>query len=248
MFTLICILLAMVAVLYLVFFVIFKLIWVLCKKKRNFWPLVLSGILTGLIMLVVGYYSYKLYKNVFKPLTPISQAISLHKQPLFGSRNYTSPDKDFTLSLQNGLFMSNYFNIEPVKFLVGVDINSFLKNNQKNQNPFAFMVVAKVPDTKSQSAQEVLQVVRDTAVKMSNERPQGDFILEPIGDIETLDVGPNATAAFSRNNLYTRRNNIATPTAVMCVKTPQYIYWLVGCALPDAQAIEQTIQSFHLLP
>ena len=248
MFTLICILLALAAALYLFFFLIFKLICVLCKNKRNFWPLVLSGIATGLIVLVVGYYSYKVYKNVFKPLAPISNAIKLHNQPLFGTRAYTAPDGDFTLTLHNGLFMSDYFNIEPVKFLVGVDINSFFKNNQQNQNSFAFMVVAKVPDTKSQSAQEVLQILRDTAVKKSNERPQGDFIVEPIGDIETLDVGPNATAAFSRNNLYTRRNNIATPTAVMCVKTPQYIYWLVGCALTDAQAIEQTIQSFHLLP
>lgn len=248
MFTLICILLALAAALYLFFFLIFKLICVLCKNKRNFWPLVLSGIATGLIVLVVGYYSYKLYKNVFKPLAPISQAISLHKQPLFGTRAYTAPDGDFTLTLHNGLFMSDYFDFGQIKFLVGADINAFLKKSQQGQNPYAFMLVAKKPDTQNISAKEIVQTIRAGAVRASQENQQRDFSIEPIGDIETLDVGPNATAAFTRAKIYSQRNGLDTNASLLCVKTPQYTYILTGIAWPDTQPTEQTLQSFHLLP
>ena len=75
------------AVLYGIFFLLFKLIWVLCKKQRNFWPLILAGAATLLVIVGVVWAAASTVNRYVVPFTPIIQAAQTRTEPVYGAQH-----------------------------------------------------------------------------------------------------------------------------------------------------------------
>ena len=117
------------AVLFGLFFLIFKIIWLILKKKENFWPLVLSGVLTFLLMLLASIALYRVHKQFIKPLNPILVAANVRQEPVFGPRLYTDDKYPFALTLHDGLVLSDWFVFDPtLQVKIGIDLNPVYQN------------------------------------------------------------------------------------------------------------------------
>ena len=124
------------AVLYGIFFLLFKLIWVLCKKQRNFWPLILAGAATLLVIVGVVWAAASTVNRYVVPFTPIIQAAQTRTEPVYGAQAYTDPRFGFGLTLYDGTVFSDWINLPDngPSLLVGVDTNVFVTNSMQEDN------------------------------------------------------------------------------------------------------------------
>lgn len=168
MIALILLLLIAAAVIYAVFFLIFKVIWMIIKKQSNKWPLILAGVCTLLFCAgsaaLIGWGSYK----IIKPFTGIMERIKANPQPVYGQTEYTDPEYGFTLTVFNGMDFSEWMHFDGADVKLGIDTNVFKKDNAgKNvKGPVtlaALLRTANKPDETSVSAVE-------TALKANKDR------------------------------------------------------------------------------
>ena len=113
---------------YAVFFLFFKVIWKLCKKDRNKWPLILAGICTALLTAcVIGAAVWGVYK-VMEPLRPIQQRLAAHPQPIYGTRTYKDPVYPLSFQISDGMDFSEWISLSDVKVKLGINTNLFRKD------------------------------------------------------------------------------------------------------------------------
>lgn len=130
-------LLILAAMIYGVFFLIFKLGWVVAGKNTNKWPLILAGISTVLLF-AVSILSLMVGLN--KYVSPIMDVVNttLQKTEITtGVRPYTDPKYDFTINLFGGTEMTKWIEIDKESSLIfGFDTNigAVSKKNRALQN------------------------------------------------------------------------------------------------------------------
>ena len=137
------------AVLYGIFFLLFKLIWVLCKKQRNFWPLILAGAATLLVIVGVVWAAASTVNRYVVPFTPIIQAAQTRTEPVYGAQAYTDPRFGFGLTLYDGTVFSDWINLPDngPSLLVGVDTNVFVTNSMQEDNtPLAAYLLVRAEE------------------------------------------------------------------------------------------------------
>ena len=128
--TLVFILIIFSAVVFGIFFVIFKIGFLLFKKKRNFWPLVLAAITTLLLVALTTIATYTVYQRFTKPFAPIIQAAKNIVQPITGTNTYTDSRYGFSLTLYDGMTLGDWIalkNQHDMDLLAGLDVNIFAK-------------------------------------------------------------------------------------------------------------------------
>ena len=157
------------AVLYGIFFLLFKLIWVLCKKQRNFWPLILAGAATLLVIVGVVWAAASTVNRYVVPFTPIIQAAQTRTEPVYGAQAYTDPRFGFGLTLYDGTVFSDWINLPDngPSLLVGVDTNVFVTNSMQEDNtPLAAYLLVRAETKNTTGAleltQQFAQQARDT--------------------------------------------------------------------------------------
>lgn len=117
-------LLGIVAV-YAVFFLVFKLIWILIKKEGNKWPLIWAGICTVLFgIFISAVTAWGVYK-VVSPFRGMMNRYSANPAPVFGEHVYTDPLYRFQLDVFDGMDFSEWMEWDDVDVKLGVDTNVF---------------------------------------------------------------------------------------------------------------------------
>ncbi len=114
-----------IIVIYAVFFLVFKIIWMLLKKEGNKWPLIWSGICTVVFGVFIGAtMAWSVYK-VVSPFRGMMARYSENPAPVFGAREYTDPVYRFQLEVFDGMDFSDWMEFDDVDVKLGVDTNIF---------------------------------------------------------------------------------------------------------------------------
>ena len=119
-------LLGIVAV-YAVFFLLFKVIWMILKKNTNKWPLILAGIATVLLGVCATLSVYWGVKKVIAPFKPIIAAAQT-AEPVYGEKIYQSDEYGTELTVYDGMTFSDWMHFGDIDATVGIDTNSFKKD------------------------------------------------------------------------------------------------------------------------
>ncbi len=173
---LIILLLLAAAAVYAVFFLIFKLIWMIIKKQSNKWPLILAGVCTVLFCAAaVGGTVWGVYK-VTKPFKGIVQSIRQNPMPIYGETVYTDPEYGFELTVFNGMEFSDWMHFSGADVKLGIDTNIFKKDNAgKNmEGPVTLAALARVKNdsdkTSLQSLEKALANNKDRRIEVNELR------------------------------------------------------------------------------
>jgi len=125
--------LIVVLAVYAVFFLFFKLIWILFKRNKNTWPLVLAGVSTVLCgVALVGAAMWGVHK-IMQPFRPLQQRILQDPQPVYGVRTYTDPVYHFTVQLPDGMDYSEWISLAGAELKLGINTNLFKKDASGNE-------------------------------------------------------------------------------------------------------------------
>jgi len=221
------------------FFLIFKLIWILCKKKSNFWPLTISGVLAGVIVLAVGIFSYGIYKQYVKPFDPIVETVKAQKTLQEGHKLYTNP-QGFAITLYDGTTMSNWIHIDDWNFLVGVDTNMFINKNNSKQ-PISLYLLGHETDDDPENAHQIMAKVVE-GIKQSNS-PKASIVLNQVQPIE---VGADAAAEMLNATIYPHNSNIPLDFSLVIATKGYDTYFLAGMGNFGNEKILDTVSSFAI--
>ncbi|MBR2392195.1 MAG: hypothetical protein IKA93_01300 [Elusimicrobiaceae bacterium] len=146
---------------YAVFFLLFKVLWIILKKSSNKWPLILAGISTVLFgIAAVGTLAWGTYK-IISPFRGMIERYD-EKAPLtYGSTTYTDPRYGFSVDLYNGMDLSEWMNFDDVSVKVGADMNAFKKSpdNKQNEMVFAFIIRQTDIDTDEPPFQDLYEAL-----------------------------------------------------------------------------------------
>lgn len=145
MFGLLMFLLFVTAALYGVFFLLFKGIWLLFKKHKNLWPLILAGISTlASIGALIGLTIWGI-SLILQPFLPMKQRWETNPQPIYGLRTYTDPTYHFTLQLPDGMDYSEWIDLEGYSVKLGFNTNLVKKDSSGKgiSGPLLFSIIIR---------------------------------------------------------------------------------------------------------
>lgn len=240
MFTLILLILLATAVCFGVFFVVFKLIWVLFKKSSNRWPLILAGVTTALIWLLLGIATYRLYHRFVTPLQPIMTAIQTQKVPVYKQDVYTDTAHGFSIAQYDGMTFSNWINIYPASMLVGVDTNAFLSPQKDNMANLSGIMIVQVDQARNLTAVDQLQQVKHHIEQNTLDNVTVTWKTEPQ---ETAIAGADS-AAYAVTEISSLEKPISMPVTILAVRKGNSAY----IVFTTANRATETALSFQLLP
>lgn len=228
---LIILLLLGIAFIYAIFFVFFKVIWILLKKTANKWPLILAGISTVLFgILTVSFTLWGVYK-IISPFRPMIDRVSQQPEPVFGSHTYVDPQYGFSLMLPDGLDFSEWINYEKMSFKVGINTNVFKKDAQgkKINSPVLTALLIRDNETKDVTALAEVQAAIEKASK------DGQLIIEETSQ-EIIDGNP----VFYMQGTAITNQMKRLPFCLTAVYADGHLLYMVASELADGVKIENT--------
>lgn len=172
--------LILAALVYVVFFLIFKLGWVIAGKKRNKWPLILAGLAT-VVLFAVAIISIMLGVNKYvMPFMALVDKTMQKTEITTGIRPYTDPKYGFTINLFGGTEMSEWIEIDRKQSIAAAfDTNAgaIMKKNQGQQNnkaqtPISGFVAYIQEDKPLANVQEYLQEQADEIAEKQSQQFQ----------------------------------------------------------------------------
>lgn len=238
MFLLVALILIGAAVTYGIFFLLFKLIWIWCKKEGNKWPLILSGILTGLTWLGLFLLFHVAMTMLVAPFQGIVQDIAKNPAPVYGERTYQDTTYPVALDVFDGIQFSDWITFDKAAVKIGVDTNVF-----------------KAKDKKLLTA---LLLVRSTT---TNKGPENTFaeidgLLGKAQQQRRLEVNQKQQLTLQGKPAYfitgvaSTNQGMADLAGVALYNNTQEVYYLVAFNLgekADNAKLEQTVKSLRLM-
>ena len=183
MITLIVLSLIAAGILYLILFGIFKLIWIICKSNRNFWPLVLAGVGTVLFCTVVVCATWWGVKTVMAPFKPMIARAKQHPELVYGPRTYTDDKFPFELTVVDGMDFSQWINFNKVSLKIGADTNAFKQKGTGQQPSQLFLqMIIRAPIENKENPFEQLEQIKDDP----NFNPRFKVLREERGTVNGL--------------------------------------------------------------
>ena len=231
------------AVLYGLFFLVFKLIWVLLKKQRNLWPLILAGVSTlAMVILTAVAFAYGVYRFV-KPFDPIISAIEERTVPIVGSYEYKDPTYGFSMQLDGGIVTSHWLHLDDISVLVGFDTNAFVEEKQQQEAPLSaiFVVRDQEDDFNNINAQMVMAQILPQLKSIDDANGR----VEITGDPQLIDVGENASGALLNATAYVGQNTQPLPACLLVAVKNNTVYYVIGLTQADGEKIVQSVSSFR---
>ena len=228
-----------IAVLYGIFFLIFKLIWMLFKKQRNFWPLILAGAATLLLIAGMVWAAASTINRYIVPLTPIIEAAQERTEPVYGAQAYTDPRFGFGLTLYDGTVFSDWINLPDngPSLLVGMDTNIFRKEEDNDFTAYLLLRLAKMNNTAG-----ALETARQVAQQAQEMQFNGEISIE---NVAPSYAGPSGTAAIITGTLSSDSHpGEELPFMLLLAKENSTLYVLLGLEENPNQA-EKTLRSFR---
>ena len=236
------ILLLVIAFIYGIFFVIFKVGFLLFKNKRNFWPLILSGVVTFGLVLCMAIATYHIYLQYTKPFVPIMTALKETKQPIVGTKTYTDPKYGFSLTLYDGMTLTDWMALSKpyyLDLLMGVDINNILQSQSKNLNNFEILLLAHNTSNDPRTPQELLIPLKEQIQKEASVPVQVTF--QP--DMIQVPVGSTTTGSMLVGQIYSPQLPQPMPFALLAVSADSHQYYVLSIGKKHTQ---ETVSSFRL--
>jgi len=234
--------LIVLAIIFAVFFLFFKVIWLLFKKNTNGGPLIASGICTLACTFLVIMALYTGYKAVITPFQGMMTNVKANPAPMYGQRTYLDDKYPFELTVYDGMDFSKWITLGGVQLKLGIDTNAFKKDaaGKAHENPL-FSVLLRQTDVTSADPFEELQKQLQTS--------QDQRRIE-LKDMHPIEV--NGLPAYQAiGEAYSNRGKINFwLTAVQ--EKPDTVYYIGVLSLQDTPALSEQIQtmshSFKLLP
>ncbi len=248
-----------VVIVYAVFFLLFKLLWMILKKNSNKWPLILSGICTIVFGIVLGALAgWGVYK-VVSPFRGMMARLDDNPAPVYGERVYTDPIYRFELDVFNGIDFSEWMDFDDLDVKIGVDMNAFKKNQtdaeeDQNERQFVGAVILRQEDA---DEGHPLQPLREALASTDHRQDlevlsQEDFLMDGYPAMfvtgrvyarngKRLFVALNAMSDEYRQVFYVIALSADLPeSAETAIQTARSLRLENGLALPsqeDAQAL-----------
>lgn len=222
-------------------FLLFKAIWLICKKHTNRGPLIAAGICTALFATVVVIGSYTAYKKVMAPFTDIMARVKQNPAPVYGPHTYTDDTYPFEMTVYDGMDFSKWIHIGEVQLKLGIDTNVFKKDAAgKQTTDFLLGAIARQSTTQPEQSFQELQKQLFAA--------QAQRRLEIKTAQETVINGH--TAYVAQGEAYSNRGKIDFDlTAIQAENTVYYLLWLSTSPNPEIlQVAQQMANSFVILP
>ncbi len=234
------------AIIYGAFFLLFKLIWVLCKKPHNFWPLVLAGITTLVLYIALVLSVYYTTKKWLSPFTPILEAVSSRSEPVFGEHTYTDPKYGFSITLYNGTVFSDWIPWEDNQLLLGIDTN-ILVDKKANPAASSSLPITLYAIVRSEFEEDIPLTAEEALTAIMSYSSQMDFDGEVVWDMSTVvSAGPNATVAQAEGLIYNSSYPQGIPFVYQNVIQGNVLYHIVGGSVPEQEEVYKTVNSFRL--
>lgn len=212
----ILLLIAAVAV-YAVFFLIFKLIWMIIKKQGNKWPLILAGVCTVLFGgAVIGGAIWGVHK-IIKPFKPITQSITANPAPIYGESVFADPQYGFELTVFDGMTFSDWINFEGASLKLGIDTNIFKKDNagKSIQEPVTITALLRLKNDSDSTSIYALQ----KALEENKDRR-----LE-VHDIQRVSVS-GQPALYAFGTAYSNRGE-SIPVWMIAAENGKHVYYVL---------------------
>ena len=240
--TLIIMALIVLAVVFAVFFLFFKVLWLLFKKNTNAGPLITAGVCTLACMALVTLAVYTGYKAVITPFEGMMANVKNNPALVYGERTYTDDKYPFELTVYDGMDFSKWITLGNIQLKVGMDTNAFKKDTagKTQENPL-FSVLLRQADVNAVDPFEELQ----KQLKSAQDQRR----------IELVDISPtevNGLPAYQANGeAYSNRGKINFwLTAVQ--EKPNTVYYIGILSLQNTPSTVEQVQtithSFKLLP
>lgn len=232
------------ALLYGVFFLIFKLIWILFQNKRNLWPLILAGAATLLVMAAFIWAGFRVVNNVVRPFDPIITQFQTQTEPIYGEKEFVSDD-GFQMTLYNGMTLSDWIKWPGLRALAGVDLNAKFEQQSAAQDAY-FLGLLRLTQDKADTPQEMAETIVSAVENVNLD--EGKIEIESFP--ESADVGPYGEASLMRLRIYAEQGeNDEQPVSVLCsvltAKRDEVSYYVAGCAFGDSPNAEASVKSFR---
>lgn len=141
MITFIIFALIVIAIVYLAFFGIFKLIWILCKSHRNVWPLILAGVGTVLFFLTVAGGIWWSAQKIIAPFQPMVKRTKENPDLLLGPRVYQDERFPFELTVFDGMDFSDWIPLKDTYVKIGFDTNAFKQKEIAGNSPLTLWLL-----------------------------------------------------------------------------------------------------------
>ena len=220
-----------------IFFLVFKLIWILFKKKRNFWPLVISGVLSGIVILAAGIFSYAMYKQFVKPFDPIVQTVKKQTSLVDGHRLYTNP-LGFAVTLYDGTTLSNWLTVDDWSFLVGVDTNMFVNKKDPNQ-PFSLYLLGHEADEEPSNAHDLMKEISQGVAQSNSSKGRIE-----IEQVIPVNVGQDAEGELMKLTVFPYDQSTPIAFSLLIATKGPDTYFLAGLGNAGNDKILDTVSSF----
>lgn len=137
--------LILAALIYGIFFLMFKLGWIIGGSNRNKWPLILAGAATVLLFAVAILSTMAAIHKYITPIMPVVEKTIQKTDITTGIHPYTSPQYGFTLNLFGGTEMTDWINLDDENYLqFGFDTNigAIVKKSKTNPTPNAIVPIS----------------------------------------------------------------------------------------------------------
>ncbi len=170
MINLLIFLLFVLAAVYGMFFLFFKVIWLLFKKHANKWPLILAGVSTVLSGVALGLLLWWGVSLIITPFLPMRQRIADNPQPIYGVSTYTDPQYAFTLQLPDGMDYSEWMSFEGVSFKLGINTNLFKKDEAGKEITGPAVLSALIRQTQNVDKKQPFAILEQEIAKAAQNR------------------------------------------------------------------------------
>ncbi|WP_428054316.1 hypothetical protein [Candidatus Avelusimicrobium stercoris] len=229
-------LLGIVAV-YAVFFLLFKVIWMILKKNSNKWPLILAGVATvllGLCSALAVYWGVKKVTAPFKPIIAAAQTAA----PVYGESTYQAPEYGAELTVYDGMTFSDWMQLGDVDLTVGIDTNAFKKDAAgKTPKAVTFAGIARQRNADEDPFKDFNEVV----VSIQNRRQ-----LE-IHSSEKATINGREALLVSGTAYSNQGNSVPFWLSVVPADNHQVYYVVAGTVDgPDQLLAKSMVESLHL--
>lgn len=233
--------LLLLAVVYAVFFVVFKLAWLLFKSHSNKGPLITAGVCTVLVGAVLTVGAWMGVRLVTAPFTELAARVKQNPAPVYGQRVYQDNRFPFELTVYDGMDFSKWISLGGLDLKLGIDTNAFKKNAQgKPHENFLISILARQSAIDDKDPLQVLQSQLEAA------QAQRRLTLSSQERTTINDL----PAYLAQGEAYSNRGKINF--WVSGVQTaPDTLYYVGVLALLDTPQVQQQAQSmvssFHLI-
>ena len=233
------------AALYGIFFLVFKLLWLLFKSKRNLWPLVLAGVATVGLVLALAWAVWHTARTFIRPVAPITAAVKAGGPLQHGTRIYHDPKFGFELDLQEGMTMGNWLEWNGIVALPGFDVNTLKEKNAATGNK-AFSLIGILYQTLPQplQAQALAQEIANAVEGYADPRARLE-LTEPIRPVIPPSADEETSGAVLKGQMTTANRGESIPLTLLVVTRGREAFYVLGAGENDEGRAEQTALSFR---